>query len=275
MKKGGITAQKMKRTGAVLLFFMLYPFAAYGSGADDIAAASGGLLTVCQGALISEATSEDTFVPAFEQAVSKTLRICDAAEIGGYPFRYEEGGAVYRIPADKVELLLDRRSFVQEWLKAHVPAVVPAGTDQAAAIRMIFDYIISNYSYDYDAPGDVSSIHDSQGAYRIITTGRGICSGYSKLFRGMVEYLPFNEQGIVDYESEDASHISVAIVNWREGREGHEWNAIEDPKTHLWYHYDLSQTVMDRDGYERFHLSDLNITGDGKHGRISEHIYEY
>lgn len=275
MKKRGYAAQKMKRTGALLLLLALCPAKAYGSTAQDIAAASGGFLHVKEGGLISELTSENEFIPAFEHTVSDVLRVCDAAEIVYYPFRYEGRGVVYQIPADSIWLLLTRQRFVEEWLSIHVPSVVPAGTDRSTAIRMVFDYIVTNYSYDYDAPDDFYSIHDSQGAYRIITTGQGICSGYSKLFRGMVEYLPFTAQGIVDYESQEVSHIPVAIVNWTQGKEGHEWNAIQDPADGLWYHYDLSETVMDSWGYKRFHLSDLNIAGDGKHGHISEHIYEY
>lgn len=275
MKKRGATAQKMKRTGVILLLLVLYPAKAYGSTAQDIAAASGGFLHVKEGGLISALTNEKEFIPAFEHTVSDALRVCDAAEMIYYPFRYEGSNVVYQIPPDSVELLLTRQHFVEEWLSIHVPAIVPAGTDRTAAIRMIFDYIVSNYSYDYGAPDDFYSIHDSQGAYRIITTGQGICSGYSKLFRGMVEYLPFTAQGIVDYEAQEVFHIPVAIVNWTEGTEGHEWNAIQDPGDGLWYHYDLSETVMEPWGYERFHLSDLNIAGDGKHGRISEHIYEY
>ena len=168
-----------------------------------------------------------------------------------------------------------RQAYVENWLKDHVPALIPTGTEYNAAIRILFDYIVNNYTYDFDAPYDFSVSHDSQGAYRILLTGQGICSGYSKLFRGMVEYLPFNAQGIVDYEASEVFHIPVAIVNWIQGNEGHEWNAIRDPKDGLWYHYDLSETVMDHDGYERYCLSDVNIAGDGKHGHISEHIYEY
>ena len=275
MKKRLMTAQKMKRTGIILLVSMVCPTAAYGSTARDIAAASGGFIREDQGALVSQITNVKEFVPGFEHAVTDALRFCDGAEIAFYPYQYEGNGVVYRIPADKVELLLNRHRFVQDWLEAFVPAIVPGGTDREGAIRRIFDYIVANYSYDYGAPKDFYSIHDSQGAYRIITTGQGICSGYSKLFRGMVEYLPFNAQGIVDYEASEVFHIPVAIVNWIQGNEGHEWNAIRDPKDGLWYHYDLSETVMDHDGYERYCLSDVNIAGDGKHGHISEHIYEY
>ncbi len=275
MKKTATTAQKMKRTGLILILSMMYPVTAYGSTAQDIAVSSSGLVTGDHGALVSGITNEAEFVPAFEHAVTNALRVCGAAEIVHYPFRYEEGGVIYRIPADQVDFLLARQAYVQEWLARTVPSVIPAGTDAKSAIRTVFDYIIANYSYDYDAPEDFYSIHDSQGAYRIITTGRGICSGYSKLFRGMVEYLPFNEQGVVDYEAEEGGHLSVAIVNWTKGHEGHEWNAIKDPKDGQWYHYDLSETVTDPGGVKRFRLSDVNIVGDGKHGRVAEHTYEY
>lgn len=275
MKKTGTIAQKMKYTGVILILTMLYPVTIYGSTAQDIAAASGGQLRGDDGALVSKVTNETEFIPVFEHAVTNALRVCDAAEIVHYPFQYEGAGIVYRIPADRIDFLLARQAYVQEWLAHTVPSVVPAGMEKDAAIRAVFDFIIANYSYDYDAPDDFYSIHDSQGAYRIITTGQGICSGYSKLFRGMVEYLPFNQQGIVDYETEDEIHIPVAIVNWTKGNEGHEWNAIRNPKDGLWYHYDLSETVTDPDIGERFHLSDVNIVGDGKHGRVTEHTYEY
>lgn len=273
MKKRRNTAQKMKKAGVILICFMLHPAAAYGSTAQDIAAASGGLIHVEQEALVSGITNEKTFVPAFEHAVAGALRVCDAAELVQYPFYYGGDGIVYRISADRVLFLLNRQASVQEWLEKHVPLIVPEGTDREKAVRMIFDYIVGNYSYDYDALTDFDSIHDSQGAYRIITTGRGICSGYSKLFRGMVEYLPFNVQGVVDYKSQDVSFVPVAIVSRTDECGGHEWNAIRNPADGLWYHYDLSETVMD--GVERFGLSDINIVGDGKHGSVSQHIYEY
>ena len=63
MKKRGATAQKMKRTGVILLLLVLYPAKAYGSTAQDIAAASGGFLHVKEGGLISALTNEKEFIP--------------------------------------------------------------------------------------------------------------------------------------------------------------------------------------------------------------------
>lgn len=264
-----------KAVMAGLAISILYPGPAWASTAQDIAAASGGLMREERGALISKITNEKEFVPGFEHAVTAALRVCDASELIQYPFQYAKNGCVYEISRDKVSLLLSRQAYIQNWLEEHVPAIVPAGTDYNGAIRMLFDYIVSNYSYDYEAPGDFYAGHDSQGAYRILLTGQGICSGYSKLFRGMVEYLPFNCQGVVDYQAQEASHLSVALVSWSDGVWGHEWNAIQEPQDGLWYHYDLSLSAMEPGRPPLYKLSAAGITGDQCHGRISELIYEY
>lgn len=259
----------------VLTCSLISPCSVMASTAQDIAAASGGLIEANHGALVSAVTNEKEFIPVFEHAITSVLRVCDASELIEYPFQYKAHGRIYEISQDKVQVLLSRRLYVQDWLNVQVPAIIPAGTDYQDAIRILFDYIVANYSYDYDAPDDFYVSHDSQGAYRIILTGQGICSGYSKLFRGMVEYLPFNSHGVVDYEAQDTFHLSVALVSWSDGTWGHEWNAIQDPFDHLWYHYDLSQTVVDQTSAPLYRLSADELVKDLCHGHISQHVYEF
>lgn len=276
MRNQSTLLQKIRyMTMITWISFLISPDTALASTAQDIAAASDGLVWESQGALVSRATKEGEFVPGFEHAVTKVLQVRDAAELVEYPFHYLGQKQIYHIPAEKVNLLLLRQAYVENWLKDHVPALIPTGTEYNAAIRILFDYIVNNYTYDFDAPYDFSVSHDSQGAYRILLTGQGICSGYSKLFRGMVEYLPFNAQGVVDYETNDPFHLSVALVSWTDGVIGHEWNAILDPFDHVWYHYDLSETVVDPEGVPRFRLLDITSLKDRCHGFSSEHIYEY
>ena len=55
--------------------FLISPDTALASTAQDIAAASDGLVWESQGALVSRATKEDEFVPGFEHAVTKALRV--------------------------------------------------------------------------------------------------------------------------------------------------------------------------------------------------------
>jgi hypothetical protein len=108
----------------------------------------------------------------------------------------------------------------------------------------------------------------------------GICSSHSKLFRSMIEYIPFNSLGTVDYQTENPTYIKVSIVNNTELT--HEWNAITDADGTTWY-YDLSAEAILYPSrrntdisapFRYYRLSEEEICRDQLHGRPGTFIFD-
>ena len=275
---------------AAMVMTMTASFTAQAGVADDIAAASNGMLTVtADGGLVSGVTAVDQFVPVFDAAVSAATRVCDGPEFHIYHYDYVGGGVRFTFSANDVATLESHKAYVDSWIAANIQGIVPAGTPRDAAIRMIFDYIVEHYTYDYACLNNQYTCEEAQGAYYAITNQRGICASITKLFRGMVESLPLNAAGVVDYAMDPsaASHIKVAVV----GDTGlvHEWAAIQDADG-TWYHYDPSTTIENRAKGEApaiylpdgtvidlsiYHVTDTALIGRTGYGQPGQMIFEY
>lgn len=282
-----------KKSAIILLAAITFSFSvpAYAATADDIAAASGGMLHVtADGGLEStpissgSLSSDKVITTIIEPAVSTGTRFCDSGELLRVDYRDSSSGRIYSINSTDIAKLEGRIAYVNDWLKANMPTIIPSGTDRETAIRTAFNYIIDNYPYD-DYLTSYEQKADAQGAYYVIANGKGICASYSKLFRAMLEYLPFNTSGVVDYNEPNPTHIIVAIVN--DADHTHEWDAIQDPDG-TWYYYDITHTAADcstgnimitGDGQiidiSQYHLSATQLVGHVGHGREDEWIFEY
>ncbi len=259
---------------ASLLFSLALTNRADASSASDIAAASEGLLMVSGGGLVSHTATEADFISAFEKAVGSSLRVCDGAEVGSYPYRRTSQGFRYHISSDRVQLLLEHEDYIKRWLSQTVPSLVPSGVSREAAIRLIYDYILSNYRYDPEALRNPAMLAAHQGAYQMLQTGRGICSSFSKLFRGMVEYVPFSPEGISDYSSPRPSRLQVIVIDHLPpNATGHEWAAISEPSDGALRYYDLSRASLE--GRDYYRLSEHALLAAGGYGRPENWLLEY
>lgn len=208
-----------------------------------------------KGGLYSRRMTDEEFWIMMEAAINKAFRQGDSCDLGTCTYwTWDDAPDLreYEVPLEKLERLVYEQDYVDGWCKENVPLIVSDGMDRDTAIRTIYDWIIAFATYDYDALTDDVLLSNEQSAYSLLTTGKGVCASYSKLFRGMVEVVPFNiETGGVDWQS-GTEYIKVALVDKRssDGASGHEWNAIQSSDG-TWYCYDVTaaDTSNNANGY--------------------------
>lgn len=219
-------------------------------------AGSGDFYTYGNGYLyISGSMDYDTFREKSEEAINKVFRTSNFCDV-----RYQYDGnkdvsARFRLLPSEMDKLAYQDDYVLTWCREQVPNIAPNGMTREQAIRAVFDWIIDYAEYDWDYLNESGKY---QSAYSLLTTGHGICSSYSKLFRAMLEVVPFSaETGLTDWTC-GTEHMEVAIVDYiPEGEDGHEWTAIQDPDG-TWKHYDLSYS--DYGGSERYGMTEGSFT---------------
>ncbi len=102
-------------------------------------------------------------------------------------------------------------------------------------VKYIHDVIIDIGEYDDSVKDDdLKTINDYQSIVSILTTGKSVCSGYSKLFQLLANKLDINATSFYDNE-----YIS-------EG-DGHIWNAVY--VNNNWYYLDVTWDDNDFDRY--------------------------
>lgn len=185
---------------------------------------------------------KDEFWNLMGDAINSVFRSGDSCDLGSCKCWYdvaEPDVLEYEVGYEQLDKLVREQGYVDTWCSENVPGIIPDGTDKETAIHLIYDWILNFAEYD-ETILYTDRQKTSQSAYSIITTGRGICSSYSKLFRSMIEIIPFNgENGLVDWQN-GTDHITVAIIDYCPlDSNGHEWAAIQSTDG-TWLHYDLS-----------------------------------
>ncbi len=223
--------------------------------------------------------TDKTIWTTLEDVINSSLRVCSAYEVrtAHHAARDESQYIFFKKDIMKV---IDRATYIENWCKENVPEIVADGLTRDEAILTVFNYIIDNYEYDNKAVSnkDKDTLCEEQGGYHMLTTGVGICTSYAKVFRAIIEAIPFNDEYIVDWDlkEEEAKHIPVTLVSC----ETHIWAAIEDPETEELRHYDLtfadkfSKSIRYLDVVSRYYDSDLEtITKDKVHGDPEKLLY--
>ncbi len=223
--------------------------------------------------------TKDTIFEVLEDVINSSLRVCSAFEVRTVQHAASDYSK-FIVAKDNIMKVIDRANYIEEWCKENVPSIVPNGLTRDDAILIVFNYIIENYEYDRKAVSnkDKDTLCEEQGGYHMLTTGVGICTSYAKVFRAIIEAIPFNDEYIVDWDlkEEEAKHIPVTIVSC----ETHIWAAIEDPETGILQHYDLTfaDTFSKNPKYSsivtRYYDADLEeIIKDKAHGEPEKLLY--
>jgi transglutaminase/protease-like cytokinesis protein 3 len=234
--------QRIYKTVALSALMMSFPVSAHAYSAEDIVNHSD-LFFISGSNIVSKSTTEEQFWSEYERAVTSTFNACDATETGSIRFEQDSNGYSFYVSEEQINTLIAHQEFADQWVAATVPLIVPDGTDSQTAVLMIYRWILTNYAYNYSICDSSAASSQYQGAYPMMTATQngGICASFSKLFCAMVEYVPFNDAQLTDYQTEHPSHIEVAIVN--NADRSHEWNAITEPDGTRYY-YDLSAEAM-------------------------------
>ncbi|MCU9937747.1 hypothetical protein NW731_04890 [Mycoplasmopsis felis] len=85
-------------------------------------------------------------------------------------------------------------------------------------MRAIFDWITSNVKY---ATG---SSHPAIEPREVMTRLVAVCGGYSTLYKAMLDIIGIK---------------NVMVAGWSAAG-AHQWNIVEDPETHEWFHSDAT-----------------------------------
>ena len=153
---------------------------------------------------------------------------------------YDNGKYSFIIYDDDIDRIVNENDYMEHWLQANMPDIVPAGTDGITALRLINDWIYNNMEYEVNLP-------TSNFAITGLTTRKFSCLGFANLFTMMVEYVPFNcNTGLSDYSNTmDCWHFDSKIVVGN----GHAWNAIYI--NGCWYYFDttFNETKTDPSTY--------------------------
>jgi hypothetical protein len=228
----------------ITVVMMSYPpLPAYAYSAETIADASD-LLEVKDGTIVSKSTDEEHFWEAYGHAVISTLNACDATEAGKVQWIRNADGYRFFISAQQIKTLIAHQEYADRWIADTVPSIIPQGMERQDAILTIYHWILNHYSYSYDISSNDDTAEKYQGVYPMLVSPQlgGICSSYSKLFRAMIESIPFNQMELVDYQTDNPTHLTVDIINNAERT--HEWNAITEPDGVRLY-YDLSSQAIE------------------------------
>ena len=243
-------------------------------GAAEALAANSSLFYVSGSQLKAHGTDDDTFWDEMNNAVNAVFRACDPSEMDSLTASYDTAAPdilSYRVSEDQLQILADNQALVDDWLAANVPVLIPDGTNKEDAIWLAYIHVVNAYAPDYAAEADTGyKRKEAQGAAYALKNGSGICAGLSKLFRSIVEYLPFDPQtGQVNYSAANPSRIRVAIL--MNEAASHEWAAIQLGDS--WYYYDLA-IINTANLAERYRMNGSQLN-PADYGNFAETVWRY
>lgn len=96
-------------------------------------------------------------------------------------------------------------------------------------IKRIHDWIADNINYDTDAY--FSGIYPPQTAESVLQNKKGVCAGYSNLFKKLTELAGFNVV-VINGKSKGAEYFSSGTLG------GHAWNSVKI--NNRWYLIDVT-----------------------------------
>lgn len=147
--------------------------------------------------------------------------------------------------AKNTDYLLEPAALCRSWLDSNMQAIVPSGTDMESAIQLCADYIADHVQYDWDGR---YSKKELQTAYHGMYDGWGICATYALMFNAMIEYLPFNEAGVVDYAAGSA-HLNADYLTGVD----HAWSGVQVGAEYR--QYDITNYTLNNKSGKYFNMT--------------------
>lgn len=163
-----------------------------------------------------------------------------------------------------IDTLTNEQAYINAVSDIIMRTYVQDGETKEQVVEDAVNAVCDTLSYDYESVKDLdkdmegSTLIKEQGAYYSLTDGKGkgVCATYSKLFRCYINAVPFDETGIVNWESGTYHPIKAVCVENNDAR--HEWNAVIDDNGN--YHfYDLSSYDNDNIENRRDKFLDMSM----------------
>lgn len=186
---------------------------------------------------------DDNVDAVFNQIPSVTLYYADHVWIAKNDGMWAR--ILYYEDAEKVVDAIEKSNA---WLSADMPSIVPAGTDMETALRLCADYIADHVTYDWEGEKDKVVKKHYQAAWPGMYEGKGICTTYATMFNSMVDYLPFNEFGVVDYTS-GTTHLDTTL----ETAFYHSWSGIQVGDKYR--QYDITNYSINKKSEKYFNMT--------------------
>lgn len=170
----------------------------------------------------------DFFAEKAAVIISKYFRGCDIIT----ELRVALGASVddpmsttfrHYITDEKIQRLVEHQTELDKWSTEMAKKIASDGGSKFATAYCAYRYITDHYSYDYDAASESFAKAEAQSGYYAMVNGKGICASLSRLFRCLVEAIPFNpDTGLVDWECDNPEYLTVINVSGN----NHQWAAI-------------------------------------------------
>ncbi|WP_322901153.1 transglutaminase domain-containing protein [Mycoplasmopsis felis] len=109
-----------------------------------------------------------------------------------------------------------KKELVRQFVNSHI--IKNSNMTLKEKMRAIFDWITSNVKY---ATG---SSHPAIEPHEVMTRLVAVCGGYSTLYKAMLDIIGIK---------------NVMVAGWSAAG-AHQWNIVEDPETHEWFHSDAT-----------------------------------
>ena len=161
--------------------------------------------------------------------------------------------------AKYTDYLLEPAALCRSWLDSNMQAIIPSGTDMESAIQLCADYIADHVQYDWDGR---YSKKELQTAYHGMYDGWGICATYALMFNAMIEYLPFNEAGVVDYVAGSA-HLNADYLTGVD----HAWSGVQVGAEYR--QYDITNYTLNNKSGKYFNMTTETLASRAAYRRTN------
>lgn len=128
-----------------------------------------------------------------------------------------------------INKFINESKFMENWLNENMKNIVHEGMDVEEAKVTCYIYVLDNSRYDKD-------VKHNNLAKTVVETHLGACSGFSALYRDMINWMDFDENWKLTFDKDKAvNKMDMLIV----GGNGHAWNAMQD-RDGSWKYFDLT-----------------------------------
>ena len=163
----------------------------------------------------------------FEEALQNLTPAVTLYHVSMY-YSVEQGSVLPLSETAKIEA---EDTAVKAWVVANIQNMVPDGADYNSAVRDIMVWLRKYVKYDDKNTDDIVY----QGALTAFSMGKGVCTTYACAFDTLLNYLPFDASGHVNYTA-GTQHIPTHLVSngchaWSMAYIGNKW-MYYDP---CWY----------------------------------------
>lgn len=163
--------------------------------------------------------------------------------VSGYEVSFTFDNNTFYMNASQYPILEQRTQVVKDIALQYAKSIIRDGQSERVAAQNAAIYVTSHFKYDDEsADNRTEKLLVEQSAYNLIETKVGVCAGFAKLTKAILESVPFKD-GKVNWENGDY-HLKVKLASGQlDPTTNHMWanvgftdgtNGIYDPTTTMY-----------------------------------------